>query len=989
MLRKTTILTSCFLLLFPFISESQNKADSLRSVLLPESQDTTYIQNCLALYEEIKYDQPDEAFTYLEKALEGSKELQYQKGIIDAYITLGYYLETNSMYDTALSVFQEAERLSVDANDRAQSLEALSGQGKTLRSMSQWDQAIEVILKCNALAKEGVVDSAMIAVNFNHLGNIFSDQNQFEKALNYYQKSISFIQDQERMKAISMMNIGLIHYRLEDYEKASEYFFACLETAERIDAKLVIAHSYQKIGLLKRVVDEYEEAKSYYSQAIEMFEVINDRSMLAYVHSNLAGIHSDEGNFDLAIEELLLSLSLQEEIDDRVGLCYTVNNLGLAYRDSGNQEKAIEYLSNAISLAKEVGVLLINKDAVEALSEIYAKNGNYSLAYEYYREFKVLDDSTFNEAKTSRIAELEEKYQNEQKQQEIDLLSAENQIAALELSKQENFRNYLIVAAFLLVLLIGVVYSRYQVKARANAKLKELDHLKTNFFTNISHEFRTPLTLILSPLQKLLQKSHDNESRHALGLIHRNAIRLNELINQLLDLSKLEAGKLSMQVSNGNLQEYLKIMAASFQSLADTKNITFEVMVEEAPTEAYYDENKLSQILNNLLSNAFKFTPEGQRIEFLVVMKEQIAHISVTDQGPGIPEAEQVLIFQRFHQGKNNHWNVAGTGVGLTLSRELALLHQGDIELQSKLGQGSTFTFHFPIDKADYDPSQIVEHKAKLEDDFTLLDTLETVPENTIPKEDPKGEVVLIVEDNLDLRNHMTSLLTDRFEVRLAIHGAEGLEIAKEIIPDIIITDLMMPEMDGIELSNALKQEEKTSHIPLVLLTAKADRDTKLEGLQTGADDFLTKPFDNEELVTRVDNLIVQRKKLQEKYAKKITLSPSEIDITSPDEVFIQKALKVVDQNLSNSDFSVELFQQEMAMSRMQLHRKLKGLTNFSASEFIRDLRLQRASDLLSKNGINITEVAYGCGFNSISYFTQCFKEKFGVSPSKYDEKAP
>ena len=195
--------------------------------------------------------------------------------------------------------------------------------------------------------------------------------------------------------------------------------------------------------------------------------------------------------------------------------------------------------------------------------------------------------------------------------------------------------------------------------------------------------------------------------------------------------------------------------------------------------------------------------------------------------------------------------------------------------------------------------------------------------------------------------------------------------------------------MDGIELSNALKQEEKTSHIPLVLLTAKADRDIKLEGLQTGADDFLTKPFDNEELVTRVDNLIVQRKKLQEKYAKKITLAPSQVDITSPDEVFIQKALKVVDQNLSNSDFSVELFQQEMAMSRMQLHRKLKGLTNFSASEFIRDLRLQRASDLLSKNGINITEVAYGCGFNSISYFTQCFKEKFGVSPSKYDEKAP
>ncbi len=655
----------------------------------------------------------------------------------------------------------------------------------------------------------------------------------------------------------------------------------------------------------------------------------------------------------------------------------------LHYRQ-GNYQEAKRFFLKAKKRSVDADVLRISVDATRFLSLTFAELGDFSNAYTYHVEYKTLYDSLQKEANLSRMSDLEEKYQNEQKQKEIELLSAENQIASLELQKQENLRNYLIMGSFLLVLLIGITYSRYQVKARANAKLKELDHLKTNFFTNISHEFRTPLTLILSPVQKLLDKKNDNETQQELSIIHRNASHLTELINQLMDLSKLEAGKLSLQVRQENLKEFLTLSAASFDSLAEAQQIEFQITLDDAPNLAYFDRDKVQKVLNNLLSNAFKFTPPEGKLALTTEVKNNNIYISITDSGPGITDTDQELIFQRFQQSNTTDANTTGTGVGLTLSKELAMLHKGDISVKSTLGEGATFTFYFPINKNAYSASDVDNTQAQA----AILATQQNGP--IVALEEPREvheDIILIVEDNTDLRYHIASLLKDTFTIKQALNGKEGIEIARQIIPDIIISDLMMPEVDGIELSNKLKADEKTSHIPIILLTAKADREAKLEGLQTGADDFLTKPFDNDELLIRVNNLIRQRKTLQEKYAKKISLLPSEINIESPDEIFIQKALKVVDQNLSNSAFTVEAFQLEMGMSRMQLHRKLKGLTNFSASEFIRDLRLQRASDLLSREGINVSEVAYSCGFNSISYFTQCFKQKYDVSPSKYQEK--
>ena len=452
------------------------------------------------------------------------------------------------------------------------------------------------------------------------------------------------------------------------------------------------------------------------------------------------------------------------------------------------------------------------------------------------------------------------------------------------------------------------------------------------------------------------------------------------MTNQLLDLSKLEAGKLSLQVIEGDLKSVLKVVCASFESLAAAHNIAFIRDLNDAPELAFFDEDKVQKVLNNLLSNAFKFTSQEGKVILKAYQKQQQVHIAIQDTGNGISQEDQKLIFKRFHQNQTNTPNAAGTGVGLTLSKELALLHHGDITVESEKGAGAIFTFHFPIKKSAYQLKEIQENQA--ESNLPISKSAAVVVDEDKTDILATDKIVLIVEDNPDLSNHMRSLLKNEFTVKQSSNGKLGIEDALEIIPDIIVSDLMMPEVDGVELSNTLKGNEKTSHIPIILLTAKADRDTKLDGLKTGVDDFLTKPFDNEELKVRIQNLIAQREKLKAKYEQTLRLAPSKITVQSPEETFIKKALEIVDENLSNSEFTVEAFQKDMGMSRMQLHRKLKALTNFSASEFIRDIRLQRAADLLSNKGLNINEVAYSCGFNSHSYFTQCYKQKFGVSPS-------
>ncbi len=543
------------------------------------------------------------------------------------------------------------------------------------------------------------------------------------------------------------------------------------------------------------------------------------------------------------------------------------------------------------------------------------------------------------------------------------------------------------------------IHLRNDLKMRTfeSEKLKEVDHLKSRFFANISHEFRTPITLILGPLDKLLQNATDKETKSDLNIMRRNAKRLLRLINHLLDLSKFEAGKMQLQTRHENIVPLINRFVQSFESQAKLKEIEFVFSSDPPIIWLYIDIDKLENIIYNLVSNALKFTPAGGRITIAIKQKEPTekytngyVDIRVSDTGAGLQPDHLDKIFDRFYQvDESSTREHEGSGIGLALTKELVQLHQGDIFVESKPGKGATFTVRLPMGRDHLTDKEIIAvSQGKVKDTVFEIDKMSApFEEDTAPKKLPhnkKAPILLIVEDNHDLRDYMSDILSSDYRVKEAPDGEAGLQLALKLVPDLIISDVMMPRLNGIEFCKRLKTDERTSHIPVVLLTARAGLESKLEGLETGADDYIVKPFNTQELQLRVKNLLESRRKLRQRFSKKISMSVEDMAITSADERFMKRLLDILHKHLSESDYSVAQLAHEIGLSRVQLHRKLHALTDHSTSDFIRNVRLQRAAELLQHQFGNIAEITYKVGFNHPSYFSKCFREQFGELPHEY-----
>ena len=526
----------------------------------------------------------------------------------------------------------------------------------------------------------------------------------------------------------------------------------------------------------------------------------------------------------------------------------------------------------------------------------------------------------------------------------------------------------------------------------------EMDRMKTRFFANISHEFRTPLTLILSPLEEIMaNKSSKDKDYNKFGIIRRNGLRMLDLVNQLLDLSKLDSGKLKLELMEADIIKILRLSFSSFISLADKKRIQYNFQLPEDELFTYFDRGKLETIMNNLLSNAFKYTPEDGEIKCIVHLKEavkedekDVIEISVRDSGPGIDENKLDLIFDRFYQAdEQHHIEGGGTGIGLSITKELVHLIHGEIKVSSKPGEGSCFMVTIPLGKDHLKESEYVIVKPEQNAERKLIneaisgkaiDDISGV--KSIP--DKKVSQILIVEDNLELRSYLKEQFQMDYLIEEASDGEEGLKKAIKSIPDLIVSDIMMPKIDGVEFCKRVKTNERTSHIPVVMLTAKADIESRIEGLETGADDYIIKPFNIHELRTRVKNLIEQRQILRKRFASNLNVTPKDIAFNSYDVQFINRIIGVVEEHLADFDFDVKDLQGKAGMSHTQLYRKLFALTGLSPSKFIRTLRLKRAAKLMEQKNGNVTKIAYEVGFNNLAYFTKCFKELYGLSPSGY-----
>ena len=529
-------------------------------------------------------------------------------------------------------------------------------------------------------------------------------------------------------------------------------------------------------------------------------------------------------------------------------------------------------------------------------------------------------------------------------------------------------------------------------------KLKELDHLKSRFFANISHEFRTPLTLIMGPVEDLLKTGNTEQFKKILPEVHRNSERLLQLINQLLDLSKLDAKKYRINTTREDIIPFLNQIICSFNSMAQIKKIDLKFEVDpvldkkllNGETKFYFDEDMIEKIMNNLLSNAFKFTEESGCITVglkIAEEKNEYLELSVKDSGIGIPPEKLTYIFERFYQADDSdkrHYE--GSGVGLALIKELIDLLQGEIEVESKVDNGTTFFCYLPFNK------KIVTQKISHNYQNTQTPVAKISYEEPEPGKqnqvDGSRDLILIVEDHPDVRKYIKGKLEDTYSVKEAGNGIEGLKLAQSEIPDLVISDVMMPQMDGFQLCEKLKTDKLTSHIPVILLTARAEDNDRMTGLETGADAYLVKPFNSDELNIRVKKLIELRKKLRTKFSDKLIIKPGDITVTSLDQEFMKKLMSSVENHVSDAQFSVTQLSNEMNMSVSQLSRKLKALIDQSPQKFIRSIRMQRALELLKKNSGNVSEISWDVGFEDPSYFSRVFKNHFGCLPSE-KEKLP
>jgi signal transduction histidine kinase/DNA-binding response OmpR family regulator len=529
-------------------------------------------------------------------------------------------------------------------------------------------------------------------------------------------------------------------------------------------------------------------------------------------------------------------------------------------------------------------------------------------------------------------------------------------------------------------------------------QLREMDRMKSRVFTDISHEFRTPLTLILGPIGQMLQETSARDLRQRLLLVRQNAEYLLRLISQILDLSKVESGKMRLRAAEHDLVSALQTIVVPFAALAEQQELTLQCDLPASPVLLYFDREVVDKIINNLLANALKFTPRGGtvRLRLRGVMPERTvgrdgwkhgyAEIVVGDTGIGIPRDQLSQIFKRFYQVDSGR-SREGIGVGLALVKELVELHGGTIGVESELNTGTTFTIRLPKGRDHLTADEVVHDPGApllLPPLAQPLHAIDYEPDAPAPERPDEARTVLIIEDHAGVRAFLRDQLQPHYRILEATDGADGLRLAISALPDLVLTDVMMAPVNGFDLCKALKRHEKTCHIPVVLLTARAGHDDRLTGLDTGADAYVVKPFEPSELLLQVRNLINQRKLLRERFSGAVVLKPSEMTVQPMDAAFLSRVLAVIEERMSDPDFDVERLGREVGLSRSQLHRKLRALTHQPPTLLIRSIRLQRAAELLKQDAGSVAEVAYRVGFSSQAYFAKCFREQFGYAPKEY-----
>lgn len=831
-------------------------------------------------------------------------------------VRIRYLLEAASHFqvinpDTAIVLAGEAIKLAETTEDTVQSLEAMVLLGRAKQNRSEFYESTKYFFK-----------AVKIAEKWNDLNKLSSYHN----------------------------SIGISFYYLKDYEKAIFH----IQKAADIKLKLHQIPEYATtLGNLAGVLHQlgrHTEALKALKVAVARLDVNKDKILLGNLYNTFGSIYQVGFNkLDSAEFFYRKALKMVENEPEGVYKISACTNIGMICSSLNKFNEAEYYLSEALLWSKKLNRDIATISIYESLSNLYAKMKDYKKALEYKNLQLALKDSVFNADKEKVVANLEMQYQNEKGKQLI-------QSQKLEIEKTRNKGLWAVIFLILLLFLIIalIVYFKFQSRLQ-----QQLTQAKETFFSNVVHEIRTPISMIQAPIMLLQKKSNDVETVKQLNLAEKSLLRLNELLNQMLLISKIDAGQLTVNGSFGNFMEFLDPVLQQYQSLAQHKNQRF--IFNNNLTENYFnfDSDKVQKIIDNLLSNAIKYTGNDGEIGVELNKTGQCLTITIWDNGIGIDDSEKEKIFDRFYRSNDSvQKQIKGIGIGLALVKSLVEALQGTIEVQSQRGEGSTFTVKIPV-LAGHSNSQ------------------GTVEGNN---------TVLLVEDDLEIALFNKELLeNEKYTVWLASNGVEALHLLKSQIPDIIVSDLMMPVMDGWEFIREVRQNMSTEHIPVIMLSAKASPENRLELLKAGAQAYLTKPFVPDELIHLVSAQLMLMKQKHQNFKQTIEDQIATVEEKyKGTEPYTQKFFKLIFENIDNSEFTVEQLADLMATNRSHFQRKIKALTGYSPSELIKTIRLEKSKEYFVQKKGNITEVAYMFGFSSQSYFTKSFTQFFGITPSQF-----
>ncbi len=870
-------------------------------------------------------------------------------------------------------------------------------------------KAIEYVLRVFELAEESNNIKGILFA-YSSIGDYLRDiQHNHKLALQYYQRTLEMYKSKNINWGIAdaQVEIGMVYKEMGNDSLALHYLNSAMEKARTVEAISTMLRIYIGMGEIYYTQDYTNKALELLLEGYKLVKCENCyHNYLHDITIKIGSIYSSKGDIQDAFNFYKQSVDIANSADDSHLRAISFLKLGDWYWKRHNKLKAEQYFLLSMQNSEASRLITQQITSSQKLSQFYYDNNQYQKAFQYQSLMTRLKDSLRLQNESDNLSRIENLFEleNLRMQKEVDRAHADAKI-----ERQVLIRNFFL-GGFLLVSLLGIyLYVSFRKKRKDNIlltkqkrqielmseKVHEVDEMKLQFFTNISHELRTPLSLITGLTEQLTNEEFNKKDlKEKLHTIYRNASKLHLLVNQILDIRKLDNGGSALILIKDDMVKYIGGIVSAFKDFAKQKNIELVFVSEKNSLFTEYDFDKLDKILSNLLSNAIKFCDAKDKVRVTFYSKNDnldTCILEVDDTGRGIPEEHLKYIFEPFYQANNSN---GGSGLGLALVRELVRLLKGKIDVESRINIGTRITLQLPVKQLEEKSFLDKTHVEKPEIHKQIPKIKSGVESNTngsSPSSFTKlcdEKTLLIVEDNRDLQDFITDIVKTHFKVFNALNGEDGIELAIKQIPDIIICDIMMPGIDGFQLCEKLKNDPCTSHIPILMLTAKTDQDSMLKSFKLGADDYIVKPFSAELLKTRINNLVEQRKKLIRKFSQKFQVEPTEIILPDADKTFLEKIIKLIEENIAENTLDIDFLASEMNVSRTQLYRKLKALTDLSGNQFIRLIRLKRAAQLLAQNQLNIAEVMQETGFSNYSHFNSCFREQFKKSPKEFIKTA-